>query len=406
MKDEKILIIGAGLGGVSVAQALRMQKYDGEVILLDEEGRFPYDRPSLSKDYLKGKIEQPPFLIDISFFQKEHVLYLSGKRAVCLLPGEQKVMLDNNESLSYSKLVIATGMIPRRLQVPGSELKNVFYLRTCRDATELKSHMSPGRRIVILGGGLIGCEVASTMADMGLDVTIVESRSELLECALSAKVGAWLRGLLERKGVTVRLNAQVREIHGESRVEKITTDEDEIPCDLLLVSIGTIPNDGLARTAGLKCDNGILVDDCGCTSEPNIFALGDVANWPLKNGGRRPLGTFINTQQEAEAVAAALMGIPVHSPQVPIFWTDIAGQFIQVTGDINGEGEYWERGNMNLGSPYLLFRVIEGRAMAVLAANAAKDYSAASRLVESKIPITRDVIVDPGMNLRDLLRKK
>lgn len=402
----KILIIGAGLGGVSVARSLRMRKYDNEIIILDEEGMFPYDRPSLSKDYLQGKIEQPPFLIDINFFQKEHVLYLSGKRAVRLLPSEQKVILDNNESLLYSKLVIATGMIPRRLQVPGSELENVFYLRTYRDAAELKSHMSPGRQIVILGGGLIGCEVASTMADMGLDVTIVESRSELLECALSTKVGAWLRGLLEQKGVSVELNTQVRGIHGQSRVEKVITDKDEIPCDLVLVSIGTIPNDGLARTAGLKCDNGILVDDCGCTSDPNIFALGDVANWPLKSGGRRPLGTFINTQQEAEAVAAALMGIPVPSPQVPKFWTDIAGQFIQVTGDINGEGEYWERGNINLGSPYLLFRVIEGRAMAVLAVNASKDYSAASRIAESQMPITRDAIVDPGINLRDLLRKK
>ncbi|WP_141056720.1 NAD(P)/FAD-dependent oxidoreductase [Tepidiphilus succinatimandens] len=406
MKDEKILIIGAGLAGVSVAHAVGMRKYDGEVILLDEEGRFPYDRPSLSKDYLKGKIDQSPFLVDINFFQKEHVLYLSGKRAVRLLPSEQKVILDNDESLSYSKLVIATGMIPRRIQVPGSELKNVFYLRTYRDATELKSHMTPGRKIVILGGGLIGCEVASTVADMGLDVTIVESRSELLECALSAKVGAWLRGLLERKGVSVQLNTQLREIRGESRVEKIITDKDEIPCDLVLVSIGSIPNDALARAAGLKCDNGILVDDCGRTSEPNIFSLGDVANWPLKSGGRRPLGTYINTQQEAEAVAATLMGTPMPSPQVPKFWTDIAGQFIQVTGDINGEGEYWERGSLNQDTPYLLFRVKEGRALAVLAANASKDYSAASRIAEAQMPVTRDTIVDPAVNLRDLLRKK
>lgn len=406
MNYKPIIIVGAGLGGVSVVRLLRLKKYDGILRLVDEEGRLPYDRPSLSKDYLQGKAEQPPLLIEDSFFQKEHVEFLSGKKVVRVVPSEQKIVLDGNEALGYSKLVIATGMIARKLEVPGSGLGNVFYLRTYRNATELKSRLAQVRRIVIVGGGLIGCEVASTVADMGLNATILESRSELLECVLGAKVGAWLRGLLEQKGISVQLNTQVRELRGKAMVEKIVTDKGELPCDLVLVSIGSIPNDELARTAGLECNNGILVDECGHTSEPNIFALGDVANWPLKSGGRRPLGTYINTQQEAEAVAAALMGTPVPSPQVPKFWTDIAGQFIQVTGDVNGEGEYWERGILTPDAPYLLFRVKDGHAMAVLAANATKDYSAASRIAEAQMPISREVIEDPAMNLRDLLRRK
>lgn len=398
------MLIGGGLASASLLMHLKNKNYDGEITIVSEDDAIPYDRPCLSKEFLKGEIDSPPKLVDEGLIKNSQVNYLAGKKAEHLDLTQKTLRLSDGQVLEFTELVLATGQHPRRITVEGSNLPNIYYLRKIEDAEKIKEKISQSRSIAIVGGGLIGCEVASVAQGMGLSVTVIESQGEFLN-VLGTKVGRWLRDLLIHKGVRVFLNTKIHAFNGEKQVEEISTSQGSIRTDMVLVAIGSIPADELAKEAGIECQNGVIVDACGKTSANDVYAVGDVANWPLRDGGRRPLGTFINTQQEAEAVAYSLLGTPKPMPQVPKFWTNIENQFVQVTGDINGEGEYWERGELKPGLPYMLFRVKEGLPRAVLAVNSPKEYSVASRLVDNLIPVKKELIEDEKSNLRELLKK-
>lgn len=404
---DTIAIIGAGLAGSTAARALRAQGYEGRIHLLGDESHQAYDRTTLSKAVLKGEQPEPPAIMDSAWYASANVDVQLGRRVICLDVASRQIQFESGAPLAYDRLLLATGARARRLAIPGCDLAGVHTLRDFADSLGLRLALHPGQSLVIVGGGLIGCEVATTARKAGVKVTILEAGDELLLRVLGHQIGAWCRAELERLGVQVERNAQASRFEGEGRVHAVVcADGRRVAADAVLVSIGADPADELAREAGIACARGVLVDAEGASSCPEVFAAGDVAAWPLRGGGQRSLETYLNSQAQAEAVASAMLGKPVPALQVPISWTEIAGHRIQMIGDAEGPGEIVLRGDALNGQPLVLFRLLDGCVEAATAINAAKEFSVVTRLVRSQVPVSAEQLQDPGLNLRDLLKTK
>jgi NAD(P)H-nitrite reductase large subunit len=399
-----IAIVGSGVAGVSAAQTLRSEGYDGRLVLIGNEPDLPYDRTALSKAVLGGDCAAPPCLVGADWYEDAQVEPLFDRTVVQLDLTRMELRLDDDSYLRADRILLATGARARIPAIAGRQLVGVNTLRTTRDAQRLRQEWQPGQRLVVVGGGLIGCEVATTARKLGLEVTIVEAADELLHRVLGRRVGGWCRMRLEELGISVVLSTGVSEFEGTDRITAVTvTDGRRFEADGALLCVGAEPEVRIAERAGLACDRGIAVDDSGTTAVEGIFAAGDAASWPLQGGGRRSLETYINSQKEAAAVAGAMLGRDVHAPQLPLSWTEIAGHRMQMIGDIEGPGEHVMRGTLD-GGPALLFRLTDGRASAAMAVDSPRDFAAATRLVEGGAAVHLEILGDPSTELRELVR--
>jgi NAD(P)H-nitrite reductase large subunit len=400
-------IVGSGLAGATVATRLRAEGYDGRILLFGDEPHHAYDRPSLSKAALLDRIAAPIGLFAADWLADSRI-DLRAEGGIDRLDRAGGALIDGTgRAHAVDRIVLATGIRARRLRVPGAELTGVMTLRTFADMESLRGVLVPGARLVVIGGGLVGCEVAGTATKLGARVTVVEAASELLARVLGPRIGAVCRVRLEAMGVAVRLGATVAAIEGEGSVAAVRTgDGDRIAADLVLVSIGGEPADALAAEAGIPCRNGVTVDAVGRSSDAAIFAAGDVANWPLADGGSRSLETYLNAQGQAAAVARAILGHDAPAPQIAKGWTEIAGQRIQMVGDIAGPGttELRQRSGE---AALMLFRTDpQGVLRAAIAVDAPGDFAAAMRLVERGFRPRGGELADPGIGLRDLVKKQ
>ena len=404
---DTIAIIGAGLTGAMAARALRAQGYAGRIHLIGDEPRQAYDRTTLSKTVLTGEQPEPPAIMDDAWYASANVDVQLGRRVSRLDVASRQIQFESGAALAYDRLLLATGARARRVAVRGCDLAGVHTLRDFADSLALRQALQTGQSLVIVGGGLIGCEVATTARKAGVKVTILEAGDELLLRVLGHRTGAWCRAELERLGVQVERNAQAACFEGEGRVRAVVcADGRRVAADLVLVSIGADPADELARAAGIACARGVLVDATGASSCPQVFAAGDVAAWPLRGGGQRSLETYLNSQAQAETAASAMLGQPVPVLQVPTSWTEIAGHRIQMIGDAEGPGEIVLRGDAQNGQPLVLFRLRNGCVEAATAIDAPKEFSVATRLVGARVPVCAGQLQDAGVNLRDLLKAR
>lgn len=399
-----IVIIGGGVTGVSAVQALRSEGYDGRLVLIGKERELPYDRTSLSKAVLSGDLADPPLLSPADWYdelQVETVLDMPVRQVDVT---HKEVLLVGGRSIKADRVLLATGAGARVPVLPGADLPGVTTLRTVDDTRLLRQDWKPGQRLVVVGGGLIGCEVATTARKFGLEVSVLEVSDELLQRVLGREIGRWCRARLEELGISVRVNTGVAEFEGTDKITAVIDSTGRrFPADGALVCVGAEPESELAERAGLACGRGIIVNDSGGTAAEGIFAAGDAASWPLRAGGRRSLETYINSQKEAVAVASAMLGRTVHAPQLPLSWTEIAGHHIQMVGDIAGSGEYVMRGDPDDGSA-LLFRLMNGKVAAAVSVDAPRDFAMAVRLVEESARVNQHVLGDPSVGLRELHR--
>jgi NAD(P)H-nitrite reductase large subunit len=401
---DHVAIIGSGVAGVTTAQILRAEGYEGRISLIGDEPHLPYDRPSLSKAVLGGDLAQPPPLAARDWYDEARIDLIFGRTATSLDTAKRQIRLDDGTTLTADVIVAATGSRARRCSLAGSDLAGVATLRTHDDVDRLRQEWTPGMRLVVMGGGLIGCEVATTAHKLGLDVTILEASDELLVRVLGRRIGAWIRARLLALGVRVELGVGVSGFVGQDRLAAVTaSDGRRFDADAALICIGAEPADRLAREAGLACERGIVVDGRGATRAEGIFAVGDVASWPLRDGGRRSLETYLNAQRQAATVAAAILGKNEAAPQTPVSWTEIAGHRMQIGGDIEGPGEIVARGTLGAG-PALLFRLQDGKVRAVVAVDAPRDFAVAIKLVEREAHLPPEVLRDVNISLRDLAR--
>ncbi len=326
-KREQFVIVGASLAGASAAGALRTEGFSGTIRLLGAEAHHPYIRPPLSKDFLAGTAERGTVFVETEDWYPAHeVDFRPSTRVVGLDPGGHSLTLGGGETLAWDRLLLTTGSSPRRLTIPGAELAGVHYLRTLDDSEALHGLLAGGgQRLVLIGSGWIGMEVAATARTLGNDVVILEREPIPLANALGDELGQMFAELHRDNGVVLRPSVVVERIDGaDGRVTGVVLDDGEIvPANLVLVGIGATPNVGLAEAAGLEVDNGILVDASLRTSHPDIFAAGDVANayHPVARMRLRS-EHWANALHGGPAAARAMLGQTVSFDAIPYFYTD------------------------------------------------------------------------------------
>jgi NADPH-dependent 2,4-dienoyl-CoA reductase/sulfur reductase-like enzyme len=326
-QNEKFVIVGAGLAGASAAETLRSEGFEGSIDLIGAESHRPYIRPPLSKEYLSGKDElEKAFVHPEDWYAKNNVNLRTGTTASSVDKVAHTVTLSDGESIHYDKLLLTTGSSPRRLPLPGTDLDGVYYLRTLDDSKALHSVLEAGgKHLVLIGSGWIGMEVAATAKTLGNDVTILERDPIPLAVALGDDLGRMFASVHEKQGVILRMSLTVASIVGaEGRVTGVRIDGGEVvPADLVLVGIGAVPNVELAKSAGLEVDNGIVTDESLRTSDPDIYAAGDVANayHPIAKMRLRS-EHWANALKGGPVAAKAMLGQSVSYDDIPYFYTD------------------------------------------------------------------------------------
>ncbi len=335
MADRGIVIVGAGQGGFQAAASLRQEGYEGPVTLVGDEPGLPYQRPPLSKAYLKDGNADRLALRPAVFYEAGRINYLPGVRAQRVDREGHALELSDKRLLPYDSLILATGSRNRRLTIPGVDLDGVVELRTLADAQALRDLMPDVRHAIVIGGGFIGLEFAAVARGFGLEVTVLEAAPRVMSRVVSKAMSEHFQALHADLGVNVRLDSPAAGIIGrDGRAAAVRlTDGEEVAGDLVVVAVGVVPNVELAEAARLECANGIVVDAELRTSDPDIFAIGDCVSFmPYGRGDRLRLESVQNAVDGARAVAATICGRPTPLTAVPWFWSDQASAKLQIAG--------------------------------------------------------------------------
>ena len=402
-----LVVIGASYAGIQGALSARDNGYAEPITVVADEASLPYQRPPLSKDFLTElKTEESLVLRDKAFFDNKSINLILGVRATEIDRQSRKILIEGHSALSFDKLLIGTGSHARKLAVPGADLGGVRYLRTMQDAVELKASLRDASEIVVVGGGFIGLEVAASASKLGKKVTVVESASRLLERAVSPVVSEFLLNMHLQHGVNVMLGETVLSINGQNgRVTSVSCGNSaRIRTDLVLVGVGGLPNDLIAKDAGLDCTNGIVVDDHGRSSDPDIFAAGDCAthyNTFARDWLR--LESVQNAQDQAKAAGLAIAGSTGPYDSVPRFWSDQYDTKLQIVGISRNFDDQAIRGSVEDGK-FSVFYYRQGRLIAVDSINRSGDQMVARRMIAGGISPSLDQIRDASFDLKLLLK--
>jgi 3-phenylpropionate/trans-cinnamate dioxygenase ferredoxin reductase component len=325
MSKQTFIIVGASLAGAKAAEELRSAGFDGRVLLVGAESERPYERPPLSKDYLRGESEREKAYVHEEGFYEQHQIELETDATVTAIdPAGSRVTLADGRPFGYDRLLLVTGAEPNRISIVGAELDGVHYLRTLADCDVLRERLATGGRVLVVGAGWIGSEFAAVARQRGLDVTVVDPSSLPLEHIFGPEIGAFYRDVHRDHGVELMLGEGVEAFEGEGAVQRVrTTTGRVIECDFVVVGIGAAPRVELARGAGLEIDNGILVDEKLQSSAPHVFAAGDVvrATHPFY-GERIRVEHWSNALNQGPAAAHAMLGEPVSYDRIPYFFSD------------------------------------------------------------------------------------
>lgn len=377
------LIIGGGQAGLSAAAELRKRAYEGPVTILSGEESIPYQRPPLSKTYLSGETPlERLWLKPQAWYDKAGVTVRTDVTAAAIDRSACQVLTEDGERIGYDHLILATGGRARRIPLPGADLPGVYVLRTLAEADALSAALSQAKRLVIIGAGYIGLEVAASARKRGLEVTVLEAAERPMARTASALLSGWFGAIHRGYGVDLRVSAPVAAITGESHATGVAlADGEVIEADLVLVAAGLVANTELAEAAGLACDDGILVDAATRTEDGRIHACGDVARFELNRYGRSiRLESVQNAIDQARAAAAAICGDPQVYDPVPWFWSDQYELKLQIAGLIEGADKMVRRGDPEEGK-FALFHLKDGALVAVEAVNSGPEYMAGQRMI-------------------------
>ncbi|WP_298746503.1 FAD-dependent oxidoreductase [uncultured Brevundimonas sp.] len=399
--DSSIVIVGGGVAGLSLASELAARAPDRSVVVLQDEPHAAYDRPPLSKAYL---LDGDADAVALSLPGLDRVDIRSGVRAEAVDAEARSVALSTGGSLTFGQLVFATGARARSLPSLTAGALPVCVLRGLDDARALRSHLVAGSRLVILGGGIIGLEVAATARTIGAQVTVVEALPRLLSRSGCPLLSIFLREAHEQRGVKFHLGRTVSSVTANSVV---LDDGARIPADVILVAAGVIPNTELAAAAGAACDNGILVDDLGRTSLPDIWAIGDCSRaWCEEQRTHVRSETWTRAREQAAVVAMALCGLPTASAsEAPAYyWSDQYDLKIQVAGSPMGDLDL-VRGDMSAGS-FSILHLAGGRLVGATAINAPRDLGSLKKIIRSRRPVDAEVLADLSTDLKALASPK
>jgi 3-phenylpropionate/trans-cinnamate dioxygenase ferredoxin reductase subunit len=400
-----VVIVGANLAGARAADTLRQGGFDGRVVLVGAEADPPYERPPLSKEYLRGDLaEERTALHPPAYYAEQSIELCLGRRATRLEPLAREVVLDDGHRLGYDALLIATGTVPHRLdRTPGADLGGIGYLRDLADARALRAELARSPRVAVIGTGFIGAEVAASCRMLGLHVVAFEAAPVPLARALGEHIGAQYAEIHRAHGVDLRTNVTVTAFEGRERVEQIVTSAGEtIPCDVVVIGVGVRPAVDWLEGSGLALDNGVLVDEQCRTNLTDVYAAGDVARWWHPTLGERlRVEHFDNAQLQGQAAARAILGRAEPYAPVPYFWSDQYDLNLQYVGHARGDDEIVLRGTIESGSWTAFYRR-DGRLQAALTVNRRRDLTGARRLIAARTNVSAAQLADEACDLKAL----
>jgi 3-phenylpropionate/trans-cinnamate dioxygenase ferredoxin reductase subunit len=418
MSTPRIAIVGAGQAAAQAVETLIKRGHQGLITLVGDEGLLPYQRPPLSKKFLAGTLDRDRLLIRHAAHYTDHGVDLRvGFAAASIDRARQRIDIVDGTSIEYDRLLLATGSHPRLLPLPGAELVGVHYLRSVADVDRLRAELAPGRRAVIIGGGYIGLEVAATCREAGLAVTVLEAADRVMNRVVSPALSSFYEAEHARRGVRILCGARVDCLVSESgeshspisspgtlRVAAVRLEDGhELQADFVLVAIGVLPTDALARSAGLECDNGILVDEYCRTSDPHIWAAGDCARHPsLHYGTRVRLESVDNAFEQGTSAALNLLGIRTVHDKVPWFWSDQFDLKMVIVGLSSAHDEVVLRGDP-ASRAFSVCYLRDGELIAVETVNHTRDQMAARKLIPQKARPDLAKLADPAVALKDAI---
>ena len=404
-EKSKIVMIGAGHGAGMAAANLRQYGFAGPITLIGEEPIPPYQRPPLSKAWLKGEADEDALTLKPESFYAEHGIDLRlGVRAEAIDRTAGRVRLSRGGDVAYDILVLATGARPRRLDIEGANLQGVRVLRSVADAEALKAELGPGRRLAVIGAGYIGLEVAASARALGAQAVVIERETRVLARVANATLSNFFQSYHEARGVRFELGAEITGFEGVSgRVTGVRLGDGRlVACDLVLVGVGATPNGQLAREAGLDCTVGVIVDEAARTSEATILAIGDVTlrPMPLYNRLFRP-ESVPSALEQAKQAACAIAGRPPPPAEVPWNWSDQYDLKMQLAGLPFDVDEVLVRGDP-ANAHFAVFHLNQGMVQAVEAVNAPAEFMGGKQLIGSRRPVARERLADPSISMKEV----
>ena len=397
-----MVIIGCGQAGGQAAASLRQEKYEGPITMIGQEPYIPYQRPPLSKQYLSGEQEKEKLsLRQESFYSEKEINLMLETSVLSLDPHKKELQLEKGETVTYDKLLIATGGRPRKLEVDGHTLKGIHYLRNIDDVDAIKTQMSISQNLVIVGGGYIGLEVASVAIKKGLTVSILEMESRILERVTTEEMSAFYHQLHTDEGVNILTSTQAKAFKGSETVGSVVCGDHEIPADLVIVGIGILPNTEMAEAAGLETNNGLVVDEHCRTSNEHIFAAGDCTNHPNPILNRRlRLESVPNAMEQGRVAASNMLGGSKSYASMPWFWSDQYEHKLQMVGFSKDSDQSIIRGDMASKS-FTVFYLKDDSIIAADSVNNPKEFMASKQLVGKKASI--EALADTSIELKTLI---
>ena len=399
-----VVIVGGGQSASQCLVSLRAGDYKESITIIAEEDHIPYQRPPLSKDYLFGKVGlERVHTKSIDFYKDNEIELVLNKTVQNINRQKKTLQLNDGNIVNYSKLVIATGSRVRKLDVEGSELSNIHYLRNIKDADNIRSLIQNKKNLVIVGAGYIGLEVAAVANQSGISVSIIEMADRVMNRTVDPLISEYYQNLHNKNGVKIFLNSALESFGGKDSVSKVYCTNQEIDTDFVVVGAGILPNQELASEAGLKCENGIWVDEYCQTEDKDIYSCGDCTNHPNKIlQTRLRLESVHNAIEQGKTVASSILGEKTSYNQVPWFWSDQYDHKLQIVG-ISGDHDRTLKREEENGKSFLLFYLKENSLIAVDAVNNPKDFMVCKKLVANKTKISSDKLLDASADLKELL---
>ncbi len=406
--DGRCVVVGASHAGAQVATRLRKLGWQGSIKLIGDEQYLPYHRPPLSKDYLKGAKAKDGIILHAEVaYAKSDVDLMLGHHVERIDRNKKTVELQTGEQIGYDKLVLAVGSRPRELPLPGVELGGVHYLRDVDDVDRIRATASQGGRAVIIGGGYIGLETAASLRHLGMEVTVIEALDRVLQRVTCEPVSRFFTRIHREEGVDIRVQTQVKAIHGDNAVTSVEIVSGEmIETSLVVIGIGIVPNTRLAEDAGLAINNGIDVNPFAQTSDPDIYAVGDCASSIHPRYERQlRLESVQNANDQALVAAKSLCGQPVAYDAVPWFWSDQYDLKLQIAGLAEGADEVIVRGDPDAGRSLSILHLKSGSLLSVDAINRPRDFVFGKKLILEGAVLNIAKLADDNVALNEAVAK-
>jgi len=402
---DTIVVVGGGHAAAQVVDSLHHEHFAGRLVLVGEEPLLPYQRPPLSKKFLAGEMEADRLPIrHAAFYESIHCELLLGNPVATINTAVRELKLADGNRLAYDKLVLAIGGHARPLPVPGAGLAGIHVLRMMADVNAIRAEALPGTRVVIVGAGYIGLECAATFRKLGLDVTVIEMMDRVMSRVVAPEMSRFYAGEHVTHGATILIGKRVGALQGDTRVTAVEcTDGTRVPADLVLIGIGLVPNTELANAAGIRCEDGIAVDEHCRTSDPDVYAIGDCCSHPSPRYGRRiRLESVDNAFEQARTAAANICGRVLVHDKTPWFWSDQYELKLQIVGLCQGYDAVVIRGDP-VERAFSCCYLRDGELIALDAVNHVKDFMAARKLVGEHVKPDPVRLADPAVAIKDTL---